>query len=285
MQPFVSLSGSKRGILAFANVLLFLSLVGCDATVDPIEENDYHYSIFGTLNASTDTQFVRVEALRDSLPVGAPVDLDANVRLTDVTEGQTVTLRDSLFRYRGSTYAHNFYTTYPIRPAHTYRLTVRSSEGAESSAQVRVPDTFPTPTVALTIDPEEMRCSRYGGMMIIRIRDVERLIAVNALYYLQREGNTRRHSFGHLADTMQVRDDLIQARIGYGSDLCSMSQDVDKDEIEKIEIMVAASNPDWPDFMGMDWETVTLPGGASNVEGGMGLLGGIVTDTIEVYPL
>lgn len=295
MQVFAHLfSGLESGLVAFVGALLLLSSTGCDTSVNPIQENDLHYSIFGTLNASADTQFVRVEALRDSLSIGAPAELDAEVLLTDVTEEQTVALQDSIFRYSGDTYAHNFYTTHDVQPTHTYRLTVRSSEGAESSALVSVPDTFPEPTAIVSVDRDLLGCSPSGATMVVEIRGIERLIAVNALYYMtplnrempREEVEPHVQNFGHLADTSQVPDGSIWANIGYQEDLCQIREDFgDSHQIDKIEVVIAAGNPDWPDFMSMDWETVALPGGASNVEGGSGLLGGIVTDTVKAFPL
>jgi hypothetical protein len=52
---------------AAATVLLIIA-AGCDPTVDSFQENEFHYSLFGILNASADSQFVRVEPLRDGLP-------------------------------------------------------------------------------------------------------------------------------------------------------------------------------------------------------------------------
>jgi hypothetical protein len=64
------------------------------------------------------------------------------------------------------------------------------------------------------------------------------------------------------------------------NDLCRIP---DPGRPERIEILVAAGSPDWPEFLRLDPETELLPGVASNVEGGVGYVGGVVTDTITVY--
>ena len=60
--------------------LLSVAGIGCDSTaLDPIVESKESYSIFGYVDARADTQFVRVEALRDSMRFGTsaldPVDV------------------------------------------------------------------------------------------------------------------------------------------------------------------------------------------------------------------
>lgn len=272
----------KQSAFAATFLLLVITGMGCDPSVDTFQENELAYSIFGYLNASADTQFVRVEPLRDGMLTRAPDSLDVDVTLTDLTTDQTTSLRDSLFRYLDGATAHNFYTTSDIEPTTPYRLTVRGSDGAESYAQTTVPDTFPAPIVVTPIAEEDLGfdCNNpylNSQRTVVEIRGIERLVAVRALYYAM---ETMR-SYGHLADTVQTENDVIEARVNYVEDLCRIPE---TNAPQRIEIVVAAGNPDWPDFMRLDWETETLPGVASNVEGGTGLLGGVVTDTVVVHP-
>lgn len=271
----------NRNRFAFAVPVFLLVVMGCDPSVDSFQENDLHYSIFGYLNASADTQFVRVELLRDGLLTRAPATLDADVTLTNLATEHTTSLQDSLFHYLDGATAHNFYTTVDIEPTATYRLTVQGPDGAESHAQTSIPDTFPAPTVIVPADTFPT-CSNFRGnseIAVVEVQDIERLVAVRAIYYMV--DLERVWSFGHLADTVQTGTGAVRARIDYGHDWCRIPQ---RGEAERIEVVVAAGDPDWPDFMGMAWETEVLPDVASNVEGGTGLLGGVVTDTAVVYP-
>lgn len=266
---------------AFVAAVCLLVLGGCDPTVDSFQESELDYSIFGYLNASADTQFVRVEPLRDGMLTRAPERLEADVRLTNLATGRTVSLRDSLFRYLDDTAVHNFYTTADVEPATTYRLRVRGPEGAESHVRPTVPDTFPEPSVIVPVrDLQRMECSDlvYGSpQTIVEVRGMERLVSVRALYHYT-EGTT---NFGHLADTVQTGNGVVEARVGYLEDVCG---DSEPGFPQRIEVVVAASTPEWPEFLGLDLETELLPEVASNVEGGVGFLGGIVTDTVVVYP-
>lgn len=276
--------------------MLLLLAGGCDPTVDRFQENDLYYSIFGYLNASADTQLVRVEPLRDGMRSSAPATLDVEVTLTNLARDRTVSLQDSLFHYREGAVAHNFYTTVDVEPSTPYRLVVRGPEGAKSRVRTTVPDAFPPPRIDAPIPacfpscplrggPPD--CGRTGGpesrIAIVSIEDVERLVAVKARYIMERPKGV--WTYSHLADTMHTERGTVQARVDYAEDWCRIPipEGQRRRRQKRIEIVVAAGSPDWPDFQGMDFETELLPGVASNVEGGVGFLGGVVTDTVAVY--
>lgn len=257
-------------------------LVGCDPTVEAFEDNGRDYSVFGYLDASADTQFVRVEPLRDGLLIRSPDTLDAQVALTHLGTGRTVPLRDSLFRFLDGATFRNFYTTAVIEPTASYRLEIRGADGTESRAETVVPDTFPPPTVLAAV--EEARCApEESEPAILRIRGIQRLVAVKTLYY--RRNPRTRWAVNHLADTLQASGAATLAEIDYGADICDVPRGRDgRVDVYRIEVVVAAGDPGWPDFMTLDPDLKTLPRAASNVEGGVGYLGGIVTDTVVIFP-
>lgn len=258
-----------------------LLLVGCDPTVDTFHENEFDYSIFGYLDASADTQFVRVEQLRDSMLYRAPATLDAEVTLTNLGTGHAVALRDSLFQFSEGSVAHNFYTTRDIQPTATYRLVVQGPGDAESRAQTTIPDSFPSPSVL--IPASEPTCDRYGSnLAIVEVEGIDRLVAAKALYYTMPAGLWQ---FNYLPVVERSPDGTYLVRVHANTDACGIpGAEESIRKVVRLEVMVAAGDPEWPSFTGLDLETETLPTVASNVEGGVGLLGGIVTDTIVVYP-
>lgn len=273
--------------------LLCLGLLGCDTTVDRFEENDLHYSIFGYLDSSADTQFVRVELLRDSMLVRPPDFLDTEVTLTNLATDRTVSLRDSLFHFGQEASAYNFYTSTDIEPSTPYRLIVRGPDGAESRVQTSVPDRFPDPSVPTPIPECFPNCPTGGSpacggpnnedrFALLLLEGIDRLVAVRALYHMEKPEGV--WSFGHLADTTQVGEDEIRAPINYGDDWCNLPgpEEGESRMQRRIEVVVAAGSSDWPEFVALDLETEMLPGVASNVQGGVGFLGGIVTDTVTI---
>lgn len=176
-----------------------LFLLACDPAVDQFEENHLKYSVFGYLHVSADTQFIRIERLRDGSLTRAPDSLPADVILTNLTTDRTVLLQDSLFRFPGDATAHNFYTTTNIEPSTPYRLIVQGPEGAESRAQTTVPDRFPTPSVVIPIASCFPNCPGVGPpgcspagnesrFAVLRIIGIDRVVAVRALYYMDEPG-------------------------------------------------------------------------------------------------
>lgn len=281
---------------AFAATLLCLSILGCDPTVDRFQENDLHYSIFGYLHPSADTQFVRVELLRDSMLIRAPESMDTEVTLTNLATDHTVSLQDSLFNYGRDASAFNFYTTTDIEPSTPYRLVARGPDGAEARVQTTIPDSFPAPTVPTPIPDCFPNCPFLGApscdiadnesrFAMLQIEGIERVVSVRALYHMEKPEGV--WSFGHLADTENIESGTVRAPIDYGDDWCHIPEPKPENESRlqrKIEVVVAAGSLDWPEFVEMDLETEMLPGVTSNVEGGVGFLGGIVTDTVTVFP-
>lgn len=263
-------------------VVVLALIGGCDPTVDSFQENELHYSIFGYLNASADTQFVRVEPLRDGMLTRAPATLDADVALINRSTGRTVPLQDSLFRYPGDRTTHNVFTTADIQPTAQYRLVVEGPNGATSRAQTSVPDSFPAPVVR--VPASEPDCSLYGrDLALLEVKGIDRLVAVTARYHTgRREEPWRVH---YLADTSNTPDGTVISRIHYDDDYCQIGGGRGEGgTVTRIDVVVAAGAPDWPEFLRLDWETETLPTTASNVKGGVGLLGGVVTDTVVLYP-
>lgn len=265
-------------VLATAVVLLFSS---CEPAFAPIEQNNRTFTVFGYLNASADTQFVRLEYLRDSMATDTPTQLDAEVTLTNVETGQTATLQDSLFSYYQSGRAHNYYTTMDISPNQSYEFQIQG-HGASSSAEVTIPSRFPKPNLF-----------RPGGY--VEVRDIGRLIAVKTLYHTCQncgglggcptEPFINTDSFLHLQDTVHLEENLIKAGYHPEKDLSTIGEGYPRGKtftVVRSEVIVAAGTPQWPDFLTIDEEAAALPHVASNIEGGVGLLGGIVTDTLTI---
>lgn len=275
----------NRLLLSLLLLLLIALQSGCDPSFAPIQNNDQYYSIFGYLNASADTQFVRIEELRDSLFMDAPAHLNVKVTLTDITTGQSTQMHDSLFHYPDGD-AHNFYSTMEIHPKETYRLEVKNGN-ANTSAQVEIPDTFPEPVLK----------NSSSALTVVEVQDIDRLIEAKAVYYtyLNCRPNSNncpdhpyvlRSAFAHLRDTVHTNDGAIQVRFDQGTDMQKIEDGYPEGRtftLVKVNMIVAAGNPDWPDFLNLDEETTAHPDTATNINGGSGLLGGIVSDTVQVY--
>lgn len=270
----------------YALAVTIVLLIGCETSFDPIKQNNRHYSVFGYLNASADTQYIRIEKLRDGQFASAPTELEAEVKLTNTTTGKTVTLRDSLFYFLGGTRsAHNFYTTADIVPTQSYRLDILGRE-TTSSDDVDIPEAFPEPVV---VDSLQL-------VRTVEISGIDRLILAKVIYHITTKclpgfpsgcsPMQNQISFSYLQDTVKAFNGDIQVEIRLGNDLLEIENDYPPRQgersfiVDKVEFIVAAGTDDWPDFLSLDEEAAAVPGTASNIEGGVGFLGGTVTDTL-----
>ncbi len=255
--------------LVFAAVLL---AAGCDDTgFDPFQESDFNYSIAGFLDGGLDTQFVRVTPVRDSIAL-APGALDATVTLEHLASGQKTIWKDSVFSFQAAgeptpNIAHNFWSDEPLEPLATYRMAVTRSDGAMSWATVTLPDTFPDPIIEGSI---------------IKMRGIERLADVVLTYRIQEliGGKIVTKTTSYLPSVFPMGDQWwVRIDIGADQNEVSLRFFGAPTQILSLKVTVAAAGPDWPDLVAIDDQTLALPNVVSNVEEGIGFLGGIISKT------
>ncbi len=258
-----------------------LVLAGCETSFDPfVQSQDRYFSIGGYLDAAADTQFVRIAPLRMQFEVQL-ADLDAVVRLTHLASGESTVWRDSLFQI-GPVSAHNFWSAEPLRNGETYLFSVERSDGSASTATVTLPEAITEPLLCTIFDENSLT-----DPPVFVLQDVDRLAELEMIYDLRLrtdpldavrshgisyKGPSRRTSYGQ-AYVTNVFDDLntIAVRNSYAPlDLILL----------RVRVRVAAAGPDWPD-PSLDLETLALPGVVSNVENGLGYLGGVATRTVS----
>lgn len=260
--------------------IIFIALIclqaGCDYSFDPLQENDqHHFSMYGYLDASADTQWVRVMPVRDSLYY-EPKPLDATVTLTNSASGETVEMQDSLFSYVQGVYTHNFWTTMDIEPTETYRLTAESSKGdeASSSVEVTLPEDFPTPLIVIARDSTTDNPNR------VYIDGVKQLADVQTVYHVAtNSGGTKLYTFPHLKDTLSTTSGDIAVVIDRVEEQGKINRFI-INEILKRQVFVAAAGPNYPKLGSIEQSVVVLPKGISNVVNGVGFVGGIVSKTV-----
>ena len=267
--------------LAWASLVLgaALLLAGCETTFEAFEASGQPFSLYGYLDAAADTQYVRVSPLRDSL-FARPAPLDATVTLEHLGTGETSVWRDSVFRFTGGALAHNFWSDEPVEPGAAYRMTVTRPDGAASTALVRLPPDFPTPQISVLASSPDVYITTIG---------VERLAEIRMTYHLRDVQSGER--------TLFPRSFLDRLRPFAEADVSGWSLQFIPDEVLAdvqtlrgpnqevlaIDLFIAAAGPDWPDLEGIDLETLALPQTVTNVEGGVGYVGGIVSKGTWLY--
>lgn len=264
------------GLLAIA------LMAGCDDTLEPfVERDDAVFSMFGYLDLKADTQWVRVTPVRHTQFLD-PEALDAVVTLEHLGSGRVVTMHDSLFsfpdsRLGGVAHAHNFWTTEPLQPEASYRLTVERSDGATSTATVVMPE---HPDILFV---EDNRNRRRGTVLALLQIRAERLLSVETIYDMGRfEGTPVLVAAPPVAESeYSTFPSRVPGMIGVEVDLDTLLLRPGMQEVFRRQFRFAVADSVWPYHIGLSDLEVTTPGRApSNVANGLGFVGGVATLTI-----
>jgi hypothetical protein len=268
-----ALAGLTYGFVAavFASTLA----AGCDHPFRPFAENEHAiFSMFGYLDLTADTQWVRVMPVRQNLFL-EPAPIDAVVTLEHLGSGRVVTLNDSLFSFRdprldGVAYAYNFWTTERLEPEASYRLRAVRSDGASTTAHVVMP---PYPEISLLNYPQ------VQDYALLRVR-AERVLFVD-VYFAMRTAS------GDPAPPIKVRDYFTFPTAEPGTHGITVNRLARFDrplDVRRQEIRLVTGRPEWPFHAELPDLAVALPDIVpSNVENGLGFVGGLAIRTIPFH--
>lgn len=237
--------------------------------------------MFGYLDASADTQRVRVSPLREQLEFFTE-NPEMTVTLENIETGKSAVMNDYLHRYAfpfGIT-APNAWTFMKIDYGQTYRLAAVRPDGAASSVTVTIPDDFPTPRLHVT------------GLVIdnLYIKEAEPLVDVQSRWFYQIEYQGQLY---HRLIIIPYRDQVEKRGPGdYVLNINTIRERRQRDEqfpnaagaevkLLGRQIFVAVAGPEWDDTIpSFDDLRYALPEVASNVENGIGYMIGIASKSI-----
>lgn len=272
--------------------LLLVSLIlltSCNQSFEPLKENNtYYFSIYGYLDVSADTQWVRVSPARQQL--NAPPEVpEMQVTLEHLETGKTVIMKDSLFDVGSGFNYINFYTSLDIEPGQTYRMKAEHSDGKSSHATLSTPEDFPTPLLFKDT-------FGFGGRRIYQIimRGADNIADVQTWWFVRIKSDDgvveKKFTFTY-ADRLQwvtayngayiaefVYEEEVQAIMN--SPLIRISPNAEV-EILHRQVYVANGGPEWDDNIS-DINDIEyfLDGTASNVENGLGYMVGVFSKVI-----
>ena len=262
-------------LLALFLVTLF---TGCENSFEPIKENNlYNYSMYGILDLSADTQWVRVMPLRttifrDSMPN------NATVTMTRESDGLTEQLQDTLIRLAQNSYVWNFWTTQQLLPNETYTIKAESPEGEVTTGQAHIPSDFPLPELFFR--------ENTGNCHIIIDSIVERIVVAENSYefQIQRDliSGINTFSISHVGDvkpTFTGNHEIVFDDVP----AIAAENNVSPQQIVNVDGkgLIVSADTNW---VGLDIQNVELPGEASNVVNGLGVVTGIVSKRFELRP-
>ncbi|MFB3133259.1 MAG: DUF4249 family protein, partial [Rhodothermales bacterium] len=124
---------------------LLLATAACDdAFIDPFDNDERYYTIYGFLDVRQTEHAVRVIPVtrfpeRITTTTDPQSSIDATVTSTDLHTGATIIWRHSLDKLSDGTYGHIYRATFIVQTGRTYRLEVQRSDGKTASAETRVP--------------------------------------------------------------------------------------------------------------------------------------------------
>ncbi|MEX2603859.1 MAG: hypothetical protein WD361_06635, partial [Gracilimonas sp.] len=270
--------------LFFREQLLFiywsLILVSCDKTFQPFQENDtFFFSIHGYLDASADTQWVRIGTIRQN--IDEPPDPEGIlVTLKDLESDETVVMNDSVFTSRN---VLNYWTTMEINHEQTYEITAEHADGNSSRVTLTTPAELPS----VHIIPQGGFGGDPPGVRILINDTVEHIADVQSVWYVILNPGTDNQRRIY---TFPLRNDLTHTHSYFGSYTVRVFWDREFRHIEQSigvgtellvvyrQFFVAAGGPEWDDNISsiVDLEYF-LVGNASNVENGLGYVVGVST--------
>ncbi len=132
-------SSTWAGVLS-SMIVVCLAFVGCDSAFSPFTEQGPQpaHVLFGTLDASSDSQLVRVQIVRQDL---APVQPVLNeLQLKSRVQGQDpISWNDSLVALPDGNQSHLFYTTQRPTPGALTTITVSGPDDRTTSISVFMP--------------------------------------------------------------------------------------------------------------------------------------------------
>ncbi|MEX2601182.1 MAG: hypothetical protein WD355_06005 [Balneolaceae bacterium] len=247
--------------------------------------DQYHFSIYGYLDASADTQWVRVMPVRADL-ILEPAPIDAIVTLEHVETGESTVMNDSLVAYAHGVYAWNFWTTMDLEPGEAYRLTAEDSDGNSSLAVVSLPPDFPTPTVNIerwrNLPTEApLRTTVIIDKSVETLADIQTVFQSldgSEIYTFQYLDDNYRTSSGDIHIVIESLEEYEEL-LNYTTFPVSARNYLSTPEIRQ-QIFIAVGGSDYLDFSTIDEKIISLPEGVSNIENGIGYLAGIVSKTI-----
>ncbi len=251
-------------------------VAACDESFEPIAPSELAFSVFGYLDASADTQWIRVMPIRP-LKVTSQDALRATVTLEHLGTGQIIELRDSLFRFSSysdpdlgseGAYLHNFWTLEDIEPGAAYRFSARRDGWEPAEAVVEIPRDY---EVEVAIN----QVRAQGETDELRITGVKHLpfLTTATQFYDSCEPIVSRVRYdGRSADDETHLIAITKPRVET-RDHCGPNW------VANRELWIVGSEAAWPTG---EYSPSALgeSGWTSNVTNAVGFLGGVLTKVI-----
>lgn len=241
--------------------------------------------MFGYLDASADTQWVRITPVRGQIDLSTNVP-DITISLENPETGDLSTFTDSLFLFPDGFHILNAWgTTDMMKPDGSYRLTAERPDGASSSVTITMPPDFPTPRMEIydVVDIVHLYIDGVENLIDVQVRTRARVISPSAGWdYVDVFRSSQRR-----IDELEPGSYLVWmtpgSKFNVQGQLTEPPAGWDDLEVEYLhsQVFVASGGPGWrEEFKELDDFRYSLPEVISNVENGTGYMFGIVSKSV-----
>lgn len=264
----------------FALAALLVTLSGCDEIVDPPNEIEAYYTLWGAFDPEATTQAIRVVPISDTISTGSPTPIDATVYSVDLTSGAETMWRDSLIEFSNGSYGHVFLSDFQPAYGSRHRLFVERSDGVTTEATLRVPPRV-EPILQEPIDlPGDV------GYPVLW-PGAPQLNNISVSYFLEDGGCntlTLETEFQGEADPFEFGWTTTQ-RLEEDAGPILQELDARPHAVLRITLRAEVAGSDWrPPGGTFDPEVIIEPGTFSNVERGFGFVGAAYTVSVHWSP-
>jgi len=274
---------------------LLLTVAACDdAFIDPFDNDERYYTIYGFLDAVETEHAVRVIPItrfpeRITTPTNDQATIDAVVTSTDLRTGQTIRWRHTLEKLDDGAYGHIFRASFIVQPPHTYRLVVTRSDGKTATAETTAP--YFSDAAQFRVDPIKVTLDSVVTQEWY-LTGVPSPWNIEAVYlmgndYIAPGGLSIRFTVLHGRPGERLDDDTWHFTLPISEDQIDVREQIEhfrslgvydesEEFIRSVGIRVRMLDANWDPPEGVfDPEVLAQPGTLSNVENGHGFWGSI----------
>lgn len=278
----------NRPIRHIALCLCLVALVSCETAVDPFVGGAHPYTLWGIVNAGSDTQFVRVFPVENRPGIDRSGGVDAAVTSTDLATGEERAWNRREVVYESGNVGQVFWSAFRPQHGRRYRIEVRRSDGVASTATVTVP-----PGIEISLDTRSenpripVRLSGgaphlFGAEMVYEATNVPPsfvfpvgtpipppvFFPVAIPYEVVRSDNEEEWWI-----TIDMGLDVGRLRAAYEAN-CLITKGNPDIALRRVEFRVIAADEAWiPPGGVFDPDVLVEPDAFSNVENGYGFIG------------
>lgn len=282
------LKNIRLGVLLLSAFCLLSLLASCEDTFEPFQENDkFFFTMYGYLDASADTQWVRISPVRGTFDA-PPETPEMEVFVDNLEDGSSVLMNNKLVQFGNQFNVTNVWSNEEILSGKSYRVRALNPNGNESQVIVTIPDPFPVPKLQTVTVP-----GRPPEYTLI-IDDVEHLADVQSRWHYRLSTPFWQEDRFY---TFSLKETAIVVDENTGTYIVELDPELEMEiimensivlsipggEIEFLEnqLFVASAGPEWDEeISNIDDLIYNLPDGFSNVENGLGYMVGIFSRNI-----